>query len=154
MAISGVGKKTALDLAKTFKTLNNLKSASLEDLINIKDIGDVIAENIYKFFNDSKNLQEINSLLEKGIEIKEIEEKENAVFSNKTVVLTGSLEEFTRHEATNLLESLGANVSSSVSSKTDFVLAGENAGSKLDKAKSLGIKIISGKEFKELIKNV
>ena len=154
LGISGVGKKTASDLAKTFKNLDAIKSASKEDFVNIKDIGDVIGENIYQYFQDKDFMENLSKLLACGIEIESVKQAEISVFTGKTVVLTGSLTKFTRHEATQVLENLGANVSSSVSNKTDFVLAGENAGSKLDKAKELNVKVINEEEFENLIKNV
>ena len=154
LGISGVGKKTAQDLAKNFKSFNNLLSASLEDFIKIRDIGEIVANNIYEYFKNENNLEEIDKLFAAGIKIKEIEAQISSIFSGKTVVLTGALEKYTRHEATALLEKNGANVASSVSKNTDFVLAGENAGSKLAKAEDLGIKIISEKDLNQMLQNV
>lgn len=155
LGINGVGKKTAGDLANSFKNLDNLKNASLEELSKVNDVGEVIAESIFNYFRNEKKVGQIEELFALGVVIKQNEQKfTNSVFSEKTVVLTGSLEKYTRGEATKLLEKLGANVSSSVSKNTDYVLAGENAGSKLEKAQKLGIKIISESEFEELVKNV
>ena len=155
LGINGVGKKTAGDLANNFKTIENLQNATLEQLADINDVGDVIAESIFKYFRNEKKLEQIAELFRLGVVIKEAEQRAtNTVFSGKTLVLTGSLEKYTRGEATKLLEGLGANVSSSVSKNTDYVLAGENAGSKLEKAQKLGIRIITEKEFQELIENV
>lgn len=145
LGINGVGTKTAKDLAKTFGTLENLKNAKFDDLIDIKDVGEIIARNIVEYFNIQKNLDVIEELKTLGVKIKEktLSEVSDNIFKGKSVVLTGTLENMSRDEATALLESLGANVVSSVSKKTDYVLAGENAGSKLAKAQNLGIQIIS-----------
>ena len=154
LGISGVGTKTAKDIAKKFGNLENLMSATADELLDIRDIGDIIAKNIYEYFNDEKNKNIVKHLLEKGVKIKEMSASvTDHYFSNKTVVLTGSLTSFTRLEATNILEKLGANVTSSVTKNTDIVLAGESAGSKLDKAKKLNIEIIDEEKFKNLIKN-
>lgn len=156
LGIDNVGKKTAGDLAKVFKTLENLKNATKEELQAIRDIGDVVAECVYNYFRDAKNLTEIEKLKEVGVKIEEQADNivKNSVFNGKTFVLTGSLEKYSRNEASEILTSLGANVSSSVSKNTDYVLAGENAGSKLSKAQNLGIKIISESEFEQMVKNV
>lgn len=156
LGIDNVGKKTAGDLAKVFKTLENLKNATKEELQAIRDIGDVVAECVYNYFRDAKNLTEIEKLKEVGVKIEEQADNivKNSVFNGKTFVLTGSLEKYSRNEASEILTNLGANVSSSVSKNTDYVLAGENAGSKLSKAQNLGIKIISENEFEQMVKNV
>ncbi len=156
LGIDNVGKKTAGDLAKVFKTLENLKNTTKEELQAIRDIGDVVAECVYNYFRDDKNLTEIEKLKEVGVKIEEQADNivKNSVFNGKTFVLTGSLEKYSRNEASEILTNLGANVSSSVSKNTDYVLAGENAGSKLSKAQNLGIKIISENEFEQMLKNV
>lgn len=156
LGIDNVGKKTAGDLAKVFKTLENLKNATKEELQAIRDIGDVVAECVYNYFRDDKNLTEIEKLKEVGVKIEEQADNivKNSVFNGKTFVLTGSLEKYSRNEASEILTNLGANVSSSVSKNTNYVLAGENAGSKLSKAQNLGIKIISENEFEQMLKNV
>ena len=153
LGIQNVGTKTAKDLAKKFKTLPAFLNATFEDLVNIRDIGEIVAQNIYEYLNDNSNIKNINLMLEKGVKVKEknVEIKDN-IFLNKKVCLTGSLENFTRPEATKLLESLGAEVVSSVSKNTNFVIAGESAGSKLKKASDLGIKIIHEDEFLKLVK--
>lgn len=143
LGINGVGSKTAKDLARHFGTFENLKNAKLEDLIAIKDIGDTIAQNIVEYFQNSQNLSLICELFDSGVKLESLDSINlDSVFAGKTVVITGTLENMSRDEATTLLESMGANVSGSVSSKTDFLLCGENAGSKLNKAQSLGVKII------------
>ncbi len=153
LGIAEVGVKTAKDLAKTFVSLDNLMAAEKEDILKVNDIGQVIADNIYNFFRDDFNLSEINKLFEVGVKIKEPEKTiKNDNIANKTFVLTGTLS-MPRAEVENIIESLGGKTSSSVSKNTDYVLAGEAAGSKLDKAKSLGVKIISEDDFKKLIEN-
>ena len=151
LGIGEVGVKTAKDLANNFKNLDNLIGAEKEDIIAIEDIGEVIADNIYNFFRDKDNLDEIKSLFESGVKIKEVENSlKNKNFEGKTFVLTGTLSR-PRTEVENLIESLGGKTSSSVSKKTDYVLAGENAGSKLDKARELNITILSETEFDRLV---
>ena len=151
LGIAEVGVKTAKDLAKTFVSLDNLMIAEKEDILKVNDIGQVIADNIYNFFRDDINLSEINKLFEVGVKIKEPEKTtKNDNITNKTFVLTGTLS-MPRKDVENIIESLGGKTSSSVSKNTDYVLAGEAAGSKLDKAKSLGVKIISEEDFKKLI---
>lgn len=153
LGITEVGVKTAKELAKHFRTLDNLMSASVEDIAEVEDIGEIIANNVYSFFREEYNQNEIQSLFESGVEIEqnEIVENFNPNFVGKTFVLTGALTR-PRKEIENLIENMGGKTSSSVSSKTDFVLAGEDAGSKLDKAKSLGIKILTEEEFNQLLK--
>ena len=154
LGINGVGSKTAKDLARHFGTFENLKNAKLEDLIAIKDIGDTIAQNIVEYFQNSQNLSLICELFDSGIKLESLDSINlDSVFAGKTVVITGTLENMSRDEATTLLESMGANVSGSVSSKTDFLLCGENAGSKLNKAQSLGVKIIDLDYVKKQINN-
>ena len=144
LGINGVGEKTAKDLSNTFKTYNNIVNANFDSLIAIKDIGDTIANNIVEYFNNEENIKEINKLFELGIMLDEIHDKVDykSIFEGKSIVLTGTLENMSRDEAKEILEKLGAKVVSSVSAKTDYVLAGESAGSKLNKANSLGIKVI------------
>ncbi len=153
LGIMNVGKKTAFVLSKKFPTLEDIKNATLETLTNIEDIGEIVARSIIEYFEDSDNLNNIEKLFEVGVTINKVESvSENATFTNKTVVLTGSLSNFTRPDLTKLLLSMGANVTSSVSKKTDIVIAGTEAGSKLDKAKELNIRIIEEPELMELLK--
>lgn len=153
LGINGVGEKTAKDLAKHFNTFEKLKQASIEDLTVVNDIGLVIAENIYNFFHDEKQLELINELFKQGINIVYPENKtvNHDVFSGKIIVLTGDLQNYKRNELTQILENYGAKVTSSVSSKTNLVIVGENPGSKFNKAKSLGIQIMYEDE---LLKNL
>ena len=149
LSIRHVGNKTADILAKNFKNMDNLMNASLEDIAQIKDIGLTIAKSVYEFFKDENNVKLINNLKMDGVNmiyLKEISNNET-IFSNKTFVLTGSLERFTRDEAKEKIESLGGICSSSVSKKTNVVIAGNEAGSKLEKAKNLSITIWDEEEF-------
>lgn len=154
LGIDGVGVKTAKQLAKVFKNLDNLRNATIEELIQIDDIAEIMATDIYHYFHEEYNSNEINELLNNFIDIKneEVILDLGGYFSGKKVVLTGTLSNFSRSEAEKIIESQGGMTSSSVSGSTNIVLAGENAGSKLDKAKKLGIYIMSENEFIELIK--
>lgn len=150
LGIDGVGKKTAKDLVKRFKTLDSLKSASLEDLCLVDGVGGIIAKSVYDYFRNADNLKLIDELIDLGINFKE-EETKSGAFSGMKVVLTGSLPTYKRGEATKLIEDNGGEVASSVSKTVNLVLAGEDAGSKLAKAKTLGIKIIDEEEFKRML---
>ena len=150
LGISNVGKKTAKDLEKKFGSVENLILATEEELAEMEDIGDTIAKDIVAFFKDEKNISEIQALKELGIMISATEKK-TGVFTGEKVVLTGTLSEFKRDDAGAIIESLGGEIQSSVSSKTTLVVAGENAGSKLDKAKKAGIRIIDEETFKQMI---
>jgi len=144
LGINGVGSKTAEDLANKFGSLEAIIGAKYDDFVAIDDVGDIIAKNIKDYFENESNLEIINSLINKGVDVNsENIEKLESVFTGKNIVLTGTLENMSRDEASSYLKRLGANVVSSVSSKTDYVLCGENAGSKLDKANALGIKVIN-----------
>ena len=150
LGIGGIGKKTAKDLVKKFRTLDNLKNASLEELSAVDGIGGILANNIFDFFRDSNSVKFVDDLLASGIEFEEEQEK-TGVFSGLKVVLTGSLPTYKRGEATKLIEDNGGEVAASVSKTVDLVLAGEDAGSKLEKAEKLGIKIIDETEFKRML---
>ena len=150
LGIDGIGKKTAKDLIKRFRTLENLQNASFEELSGVDGIGGILANNIYDYFRDSNNVKFIEDLLASGIEFEEQEEK-TGVFSGLKVVLTGSLPTYKRGEATKLIEDNGGEVAASVSKTVDLVLAGEDAGSKLEKAQKLGIRIIDEPEFKRML---
>ncbi|MEG2353969.1 MAG: NAD-dependent DNA ligase LigA [Clostridium sp.] len=154
LGIPNVGKKTAKDIVNKFKSIQDIQAAEFEDLVAIKDIGDIVAECIVDFFHDDTIVNTIKELLDLGISpsFEEIEISKENIFTGKTVVVTGSLKEFSRTDIKGRLESLGAKVSGSVSKKTDYVLAGEAAGSKHDKAVELGIKILSENEFLQIIK--
>lgn len=150
LGIDGIGKKTAKDLVKRFRTLENLEKASFEELSSVDGIGDILANNVFQYFRDSNNVDFVNKLLASGVKIEEKEEKQG-VFSGMKVVLTGSLPTYKRGEATKLIEDNGGEVAASVSKTVNIVLAGEDAGSKLEKAQKLGIKIIDENEFKAML---
>ena len=154
LGIDNVGKKTAGDIAAKFGDLDSLKVASLEDLIAVEDVGAVIAQSIFDYFHDEKNLAEIDKLISLGIKISTPETKNyGGVFSGEKVVLTGTLSKYKRDDAAKIIERLGGEIMSGVSKKTTIVLAGENAGSKLDKARVFGVRIIDENEFENLIKD-
>ena len=149
--IRQVGQKAAKVLASYFGTLDELMEADAESLTAIPDIGSITAGFIVDWFTNPQSRQLIERLREAGLDFSSKEEKKDDRFAGMTFVLTGSLEKFTRDEASAIIESFGGKASSSVSKKTSIVLAGENAGSKLTKAESLGIRIISEDEFAEMI---
>lgn len=153
LGIRHVGVKGAKILAKKYKTMENLMKASLESLALVEDIGEITADSIYTFLKNDQTIDLINRLEKSGVNMKAIED-ENADnrFEGKTFVLTGSLEKYTRKEASDIIEKFGGKVSASVSKKTSYVLAGEEAGSKLTKAQKLEIAIISEEQFEEMIK--
>ena len=153
LGIEQVGAKSAKILAKRFKTMDELSNADYETLTFVDDIGEITANSIREFFMQEQTKDLINKLKFAGVnmEQKEDEGTDNR-FLGKTFVLTGSLEKYTRDEAGEIIEKFGGKVSSSVSKKTSYVLAGEEAGSKLTKAQDLGIAIISEQEFEEMIK--
>jgi DNA ligase (NAD+) len=151
LGIRHVGEETAIDLANYFASLKSLEKASLEKLIKLPDIGPVVAQSIYTFFRDKKNLDFIKSLLKNGVEI-ELPRKVKKKLKGLTFVLTGALSSMTRDGAKERVRSLGGDISSSVSKLTDYVVAGAEPGSKYDKAKRLGVKIILEKEFLKIIK--
>lgn len=152
--IRHVGERYAKILARHYRNIENLINATVEELDAIHEIGLAVAESVFNYFRNPKNLEIIERLKLTGVKT-EIEGDANAElnenFNGKTFVLTGKLEQFTRDEAAKLIEDLGGRVSSSVSKKTDYVVAGSDAGSKLTKAESLGVKILSEDEFKGMI---
>ena len=153
LSINGVGEKTAKDLSKKFGSIEEISKANIEELITIRDIGEVIAENIKAYFDDQKNLELLQELKEAGVTITNNSVvAQNGVFSGLKIVLTGTLPTYARNKAKELIEQNGGEVVSSVSKNTDLVLAGSDAGSKLEKAKSLGIKIIDEEVFIQMLK--
>lgn len=153
LGIRHVGSKAAKTLAKRYKSIDELANASVESLSMVEEIGPIVANSIRDFFTQEQTIDLIEKLKQAGVNTKyEVDENEDLRFEGKTFVLTGSLETFTRDEASELIEKFGGKVSSSVSKKTSYVLAGEEAGSKLTKAQSLGVQIISETEFKDMIK--
>ena len=151
LGIDGIGKKTAKDLAKKFNSVGALINANYFDLISLNEIGEVLAQNVLDYFNDSENVEEINKLISLGVSPEFSLISVSKKFLGEKVVLTGSLANFTRSQAQKAIEENGGEISSSVSKLTTLVVAGENAGSKLDKARALGIKIIDEREFAEIL---
>ncbi len=153
LGIPGVGEHLANVLAKHFKSLDALRNATFDELIQIPEIGPNTAQSIVDFFADEHNRRFLEKLFSVGVEVEEIREEEEAEkpLSGKTFVFTGALSSMTRDEASELVESLGGRVSSSVSRKTDYVVVGENPGSKYDKAKKLGVTTITEEEFLKLV---
>ena len=152
LGIRHVGVKLAKSLAKEYKSMDNLIEASLEELESKQDVGEITAESIYNFFKQEQSIDLINKLKQAGVNMTLKQElgTDNR-FEGKVFVLTGSLEKYSRDEASQVIEKLGGKTSSSVSKKTDYVLAGEDAGSKLKKAQELGVKIITEIEFDKMI---
>ena len=155
IGIPHVGAKTAKILAMKFDNMDNFQNASIEELTNIQDIGDIIARSIVEFFSSDSTKETIKVLKELGVNMNYTGEKveEQEEFSGKTFVLTGSLELFTRDEAEEKIELLGGKTSGSVSKKTSVVIVGANPGSKYNKALDLGITIWTEEEFKEKLDN-
>ena len=155
LGIKEVGEKMAKTLARKYGDIDALAATTEEELLEIPDVGPVLSKSLVAWFGDEKNVELINELKERGVNFKFIgstTKAANSYFSGKTVVLTGTLSSMGRKEATALLEDVGAKVTGSVSKATDCVIAGEEAGSKLDKAHSLGIQVLGEEEFLALIK--
>ena len=154
LGIRHIGEKAAKIIAHEYKTLEAVMQASVEELSAINEIGTVMAESVVEFFNEPQNIAFIERLERGGVHCMDTSEEDvsDNRFEGKTFVLTGTLEKYKRSEAGAIIESMGGKTSSSVSKKTDYVLAGAEAGSKLDKALSLGIKVITETEFEEMIK--
>ena len=154
LGIRQVGTKAAKMLAKKYKTMDNLQNANFESLSETEDVGEITANSIIEFFMQNQTIDTIEKLKKAGVnmQIISLDEQLDNRFEGKTFVLTGSLEKYTRNEASDLIEKFGGKVSGSVSKKTDYVLAGEDAGSKLTKAQSLGITILTEQQFEEMCK--
>ena len=151
--IRHIGEKAAKILAKEYKTLDTLRKATVEELTSIDDIGGIMAESVVEFFNEQQNIDFITRLEAAGVKCED-DTDSNSVderFKGLTFVLTGTLSKYKRSEAAAIIESMGGKTSSSVSKKTSYVLAGEEAGSKLDKANKLGIPVISEEEFEKMV---
>lgn len=147
LGIPNVGRKTARDLAQRFGTLDRLRSADEASLTAIPDIGDIVAGSVTEYFSFPENLQMIDRLLDAGVKPREITASTQGVFSGMSIVVTGTLPTLSRKQAEDLIRSKGGNAAGSVSKKTAFVVVGEDAGSKLAKAQSLGIETIDEEEF-------
>jgi DNA ligase (NAD+) len=153
LGIRNVGYHLAGVLAKNFKSLDNLAKQSVEDLTPVHEIGPIVAESIYNFFHNPKNLKVLEKLKKGGVKFPE--EKvlaKKTPLSGKTFVLTGGLESLSRDQATKIIEEMGGRITSSVSKKTDFVVVGKDPGSKYDKALELKVKTLDEEEFKKLIR--
>ena len=142
LGIRHVGETTAKDLANHYRNMHALMDASMEDLLTVNDVGPVVAGSIVNFMQEAHNREVIEQLLASGLQLSVEEKKMSAAVSGKTFVLTGTFPTLTRDEAKDLLEKAGAKVAGSVSKKTDYVVAGSDAGSKLTKAEELGIPVI------------
>ncbi|MGB4351748.1 MAG: NAD-dependent DNA ligase LigA [Tissierellaceae bacterium] len=149
LGIRNVGIKTATDLADHYKSLDSIKNASYEELLGVGDIGPIIAQDIVEFFHDEEILKAIDKLLAEGVTpIYESVETQESIFTDKTVVITGTIEGLSRKEIQEAVERMGGKVTGSVSKKTDFVIVGSNPGSKYNKAVELGIEIIDEERLK------
>lgn len=153
LGIRHIGAKSAKNLARKFRTMDNLMNASIEELSVQNDVGEVTAKSIYEFFREEQSIDLINKLKLAGVNMESLEEENtDNRFEGKTFVLTGALSKYSRDEASDIIEKLGGKTSGSVSKKTSYVLAGEDAGSKLTKAQNLGVTVITEEEFEEMIK--
>lgn len=153
LGIRHIGSKTAKTITKHFNTIDKLMNASIEELANLEDVGQIMAQSIYEFFKQAQTIDLIQKLRNANVNMEEEQTGTNDQrFAGSTFVLTGSLENYTREQAGEIIETLGGKVSSSVSKKTTYVLAGEEAGSKLTKASQLGITILTEAQFEEMIK--
>jgi len=153
LGIRNVGEETAMDLAKRFGSIKALQHANITTLEQIKDIGPIVAKSIYEWFNNKDNLKFLDKLLKAGVKIEsEKSSLKNNKFTGKLFVLTGRLESMDREKAKNEIWELGGQISESVSKKTDFVVVGSDPGSKYEKAKKLGVKVINEKQFLDMLK--
>ena len=152
LGIRHIGVKAAKQLAKYYKTIDNLQNATYEDLMSISDMGEIMAKSVYDFFSQEQTKDLINRLKQYGVntENKNNENNDNR-FEGMVFVLTGGLENYSRKEAEEIIENFGGKTSSSVSKKTTYVIAGESSGSKLNKANELGIPVLDEKKFMEMI---
>ena len=151
LGIRFVGEHVSRVLANEFKTLDNLKTATKENLQEVHEIGPQVAESVYRFFSEKQNLQTLERLKNSGVKIKPVSQSQSNKFADKTFVFTGAMNHYTRAEAERLVQELGGRAASSVSAKTDFVVAGGNAGSKAQKAAQLGVTVLTEDEFRHLI---
>ncbi|NKF07896.1 NAD-dependent DNA ligase LigA [Clostridium gasigenes] len=153
LGIPNVGVKTAKDLVNTFKSLEGLKNATFDELVAVPEVGDIVAKGVIEFLKEEKVVNTIDELLSLGVNPKYEEKKIiSSPFEGKTVVVTGTLKSYSRGEIKSKLEMLGAKVSGSVSKKTDYVVAGEEAGSKLIKANDLGVRVLTEEEFETIVR--
>ena len=153
ICIPNIGRCTARDLSAAFGTLDRVRTATLEELLAIDEIGDVVAQSVIDFFSFPENIQMIDRLLQSGVSPQEEKQSAGGAFSGMTLVVTGTLPTFSRQEAENFIRENGGTASGSVSRKTAYVVAGENAGSKLTKAQALGIPVITEEEMIRMAQN-
>jgi len=151
LGIRHVGEQTGRLLADEFKSFESINSADVESLESVEGVGPIVAKSVWNFFREEKNQSTINRLFQNGIKFKEASEKTSDALNGLFFVITGTLETHSRQEMKEIIQSVGGKVSSSISSKTDFLVAGENAGSKLTKAIKLGVRVISEKELSLLM---
>lgn len=155
IGIPNVGERTARDLANKFKTFNNLRHATAEQLVEIDDIGEITADNIVEFFKDEEISDAIDILLSKGIKLNEVNEDESSnELENQTFVITGTMENYKRDDIKELIEKNGGKVTGSVSKNTDALLCGEKAGSKLTKARELGVEVYEGEKLYDFLNHL
>ncbi|MDD2657758.1 MAG: NAD-dependent DNA ligase LigA, partial [Candidatus Pacebacteria bacterium] len=153
LGIRHVGEKAAFVLAAEFKNMDNLSAAKYEDLDKIYEVGPVLAESIVEYFSQDPIKKLLHDFKKSGLNLKEeVAPRKNALLSGKTIVFTGELKNFSRTQAERLVRQMGGNAASSVSANTDFLVSGENPGSKYNKAVKLGVKVISEREFQEMVK--
>jgi DNA ligase (NAD+) len=151
LGIRHVGEHTAKLLANAFGSIENLENATEEELLSIREIGPQVARSITTFFHNPKNIEVIGRMLASGVRPTVEKKKVGGKFTGKTFVFTGTRPRFSRDEAKRLVENEGGHAAGSVSKKTDYVVAGEEAGSKLDKARELGVKVLSEEGFLEMV---
>jgi len=153
LGVRHIGGRSAQILAERFGSLDGLMAADEETLASIDQIGPTMAESVSEYFRDPKNVEVIKKIRKAGVRLQQPQGRGTNKLAGKTIVVTGMLEGLSRQEAEQAIRDAGGKVASSVSKKTDFVLAGEKAGSKLEKAQKLGVKVINEKEFLEMIKD-
>jgi DNA ligase (NAD+) len=151
LGIRHVGERTARLLANSFGSIDNLEKATEEELLAIREIGPAVAQSIRSFFHNPENLAVVRRLLEAGVSPTVSEKQVGGRFTGTTFVFTGSLSRFSRSEAQKMVEAEGGHAAGSVSRKTDYVVAGEEAGSKLEKARQLGVKVLTEEEFLAMV---
>ena len=152
LGIRHVGEETAIDLAERYGSIEKLQQASKEELEQIRDVGGVVAESMYKWFHAKENIEFIRRLQKSGVRIHNTQYLiHNTKLKGKTFVLTGQLDSMTREEAKEKIRQLGGEVAESVSSKTSYVVVGREPGSKFETAKKLGISLLGEKEFLKLV---
>ena len=152
LGIRHIGQKAAKLLSEHFVTMTALMNSDFDEIMTIDGIGEIMAKSIVEYFNMPESIELIDRLTEAGLNMKSLKEIKDTRFADKTFVLTGTLATYKRSEAAAIIEGFGGKTASSVSKKTDYVLAGEDAGSKLQKANDLGITVISEEEFQNMIK--